>query len=81
MVSSSEINIKFCDLKVIFSDAPSPLTTITADMKKSSRIGKIAKIHIRRPRNQFIIYRQWMSARMHAKHPDMTASAICKFPD
>lgn len=40
---------------------------------------KITKIHIRRPRNQFIIYRQWMSAKIHADNPGVTAACICKF--
>ncbi|KAK4233447.1 high mobility group box-domain-containing protein [Achaetomium macrosporum] len=36
----------------------------------------VTKIHIRRPRNQFIIYRQWMSAKVHAMSPSMTAGSI-----
>jgi hypothetical protein len=40
---------------------------------------KVTKVHIRRPRNQFIIYRQWMSGRIHAENPGMTAAWICKF--
>ncbi|KAK4102748.1 hypothetical protein N658DRAFT_322164 [Parathielavia hyrcaniae] len=37
---------------------------------------KATKIHIRRPRNQFIIYRQWMSAKIHANNPGVTAACI-----
>lgn len=40
---------------------------------------KVTKMHIRRPRNQFIIYRQWMSGRIHAENPGMTAGCICKY--
>ncbi len=40
---------------------------------------KVSKIHIRRPRNQFIIYRQWMSAKIHANNPGVTAACICEF--
>jgi hypothetical protein len=40
---------------------------------------KVTKAHIRRPRNQFIIYRQWMSAKIHASKPGLTAGCICKF--
>ena len=39
---------------------------------------KISKLRIRRPRNQFIIYRQWMSAKIHACNPGVTAACICK---
>jgi hypothetical protein len=39
---------------------------------------KVTKAHIRRPRNQFIIYRQWMSAKIHASNPGVTAACICK---
>ncbi|GAB1312020.1 HMG box domain-containing protein [Madurella fahalii] len=38
--------------------------------------GKVTKVHIRRPRNQFILYRQWMSGRIHAENPGMTAASI-----
>lgn len=41
--------------------------------------GNITKIRIRRPRNQFIIYRQWMSGKIHAENPGMTAACICEF--
>jgi hypothetical protein len=44
-----------------------------------SNLGKATKIHIRRPRNQFIIYRQWMSAKIHANNPGITAGCICTF--
>nr|ALD16240.1 mat A-3 [Thermothelomyces heterothallicus] len=37
---------------------------------------KVTKLRIRRPRNQFIIYRQWMSARIHASNPGLTAACI-----
>ncbi|KAH6641116.1 high mobility group box-domain-containing protein [Chaetomium tenue] len=37
---------------------------------------KISKLRIRRPRNQFIIYRQWMSAKIHACNPGVTAACI-----
>ncbi|KAK4125087.1 hypothetical protein N657DRAFT_655203 [Parathielavia appendiculata] len=37
---------------------------------------KVTKVHIRRPRNQFIIYRQWMSAKIHANNPGVTAARI-----
>ncbi|KAH6628680.1 high mobility group box-domain-containing protein [Chaetomium tenue] len=37
---------------------------------------KISKLRIRRPRNQFIIYRQWMSAKIHASNPRATAACI-----
>ncbi|KAK4154863.1 mat A-3 [Chaetomidium leptoderma] len=36
----------------------------------------VSKVHIRRPRNQFIIYRQWMSARIHSRNPGVTAACI-----
>ncbi|KAK3311453.1 high mobility group box-domain-containing protein [Chaetomium strumarium] len=36
----------------------------------------VTKIHIRRPRNQFIIYRQWMSAKLHARDPSIPAAII-----
>ncbi|KAL2150016.1 hypothetical protein VTH82DRAFT_7692 [Thermothelomyces myriococcoides] len=39
---------------------------------------KVTKLRIRRPRNQFIIYRQWMSARIHASNPGLTAACISK---
>ncbi len=42
-------------------------------------IQKVSKVHIRRPRNQFIIYRQWMSAKIHASNPGITAGCICTF--
>jgi hypothetical protein len=51
------------------------LPAITAPVTRE----KITKAHIRRPRNQFIIYRQWMSAKIHASNPGLTAACICKF--
>jgi hypothetical protein len=44
------------------------------------RKNRVTKAHIRRPRNQFIIYRQWMSHKLHAKNPGLTAGEICKIP-
>ncbi|AEO65014.1 uncharacterized protein THITE_2111506 [Thermothielavioides terrestris NRRL 8126] len=40
------------------------------------KLPKVSKVHIRRPRNQFIIYRQWMSARIHAETPGVTAGCV-----
>ncbi|KAK4139333.1 high mobility group box-domain-containing protein [Dichotomopilus funicola] len=37
---------------------------------------KVTKMRIRRPRNQFIIYRQHMSAKIHASNPGVTAGCI-----
>ncbi|KAL2020191.1 hypothetical protein VTK56DRAFT_8617 [Thermocarpiscus australiensis] len=39
---------------------------------------KITKVHIPRPRNQFILYRQWMSGKIHAENPGMTAAYISR---
>ncbi|KAL2136850.1 hypothetical protein VTI74DRAFT_1064 [Chaetomium olivicolor] len=41
---------------------------------------RVTKIHIRRPRNQFII-RQWMSAKFHAENPGVTAGCISRIVD
>jgi hypothetical protein len=38
----------------------------------------VTKIKIRRPRNQFIIYRQWKSAKIHELDPTIPAGTICK---
>ncbi len=35
--------------------------------------------HTPRPRNQFILYRQWMSAKLHEENPGLTAACICKY--
>ncbi|KAK4151069.1 hypothetical protein C8A00DRAFT_36302 [Chaetomidium leptoderma] len=36
----------------------------------------VIKLGIRRPRNPFIIYRQWMSPKIHASNPNVTAACI-----
>ncbi|KAK4032296.1 mat A-3 [Parachaetomium inaequale] len=36
----------------------------------------VIKLGIRRPRNPFIIYRQWMSPKIHASNPSVTAACI-----
>ncbi|KAK3298192.1 high mobility group box-domain-containing protein [Chaetomium fimeti] len=43
---------------------------------QSAKHQKVSKLRIRRPRNQFIIYRQWMSAKIHACNPGVTAACI-----
>ncbi|KAK4248746.1 mat A-3 [Corynascus novoguineensis] len=45
---------------------------------ETSNHPKVTKFRIRRPRNQFIIYRQWMSSRIHASNPGLTATCISR---
>ncbi|KAK3996942.1 high mobility group box-domain-containing protein [Cladorrhinum sp. PSN332] len=54
---------------------PAATKTIHAiPMVSSQRIAKNGRIP--RPRNQFIIYRQWMSTRLQAENPGLTAGSI-----
>lgn len=82
-------SIAGCDKKVLqmlihpLDDASLATRTSTAAAiaepkpasKSNSKMGRIP-----RPRNQFIIYRQWMSARLQAENPGLTAGSICEFP-
>ncbi|KAK0663966.1 sporulation minus regulator 2 [Cercophora samala] len=55
------------------------ITTVSSELGRDTMAQNVAvttKEHIRRPRNQFIIYRQWMSARLHEENPGLTAGAI-----
>ena len=75
MSGSQSIKLKVSESLTIFSDAGIKSPTTEEPVKRQ----KVSKIRIRRPRNQFIIYRQWMSAKLHAENPGLTAACICKF--
>ncbi|KAK4674441.1 Sporulation minus regulator 2 [Podospora pseudopauciseta] len=55
------------------------MAPVSPESNRDTMVQSVAvttKDHIRRPRNQFIIYRQWMSARLHEDNPGLTAGAI-----
>ncbi|KAL1840345.1 hypothetical protein VTJ49DRAFT_559 [Mycothermus thermophilus] len=62
-------------VKTTASDKPNVEEPVTMPPVRQNRV---SKVHIRRPRNQFIIYRQWMSRKIHATSPGLTAGAISK---
>ncbi|KAL2269416.1 hypothetical protein VTJ83DRAFT_1600 [Remersonia thermophila] len=65
----------FAIVKTTGSEEPVVQTPVTMLPAHQNRV---SKVHIRRPRNQFIIYRQWMSRKIHATSPGLTAGAISK---
>ncbi|KAK3904983.1 high mobility group box-domain-containing protein [Staphylotrichum tortipilum] len=64
------------DVFTILQQTTEPAVKVPKVQEPVSTIQKVSKLHIRRPRNQFIIYRQWMSAKIHANNPGVTAGCI-----
>ncbi|KAJ4298462.1 hypothetical protein N0V88_003492 [Collariella sp. IMI 366227] len=66
------------DSYTIIKSTIDAVATVQAPVTPSQPVTceKVTKVHIRRPRNQFIIYRQWMSTRIHATNPGVTAGCV-----
>ncbi|KAK4170739.1 sporulation minus regulator 2, partial [Triangularia setosa] len=60
----------------VMTDVTAPVYTESSEDTRQKSVAATTKEHIRRPRNQFIIYRQWMSAQLHEQNPGLTAGSI-----
>ncbi|KAK4125888.1 hypothetical protein N657DRAFT_654395 [Parathielavia appendiculata] len=74
-VPYAQILNKYAYLVVISTEMKANATlhpTVTPKLMSHSNVNKLL---LRRPRNQYTVYRQWMSAKIHASNTGLTAAS------